>query len=103
PAAVQPAPLSVPLLPLPEASAVVAPDPSLKPYAATRPSLAAACARFAPVLQSSETARIRTAESAIPLASPRAPVRSFVSRLNRAPKLLHGLDSPSRPRLYCLL
>src|SRR4051794_5354889 len=37
PAAVQPAPLSVPALLLPETSAVVAPDPSLKPYAATRP------------------------------------------------------------------
>src|SRR5262249_46976888 len=77
PAAVQPAPLSVPLLPLPEASAVVAPDPSLKPYAATRPSLAAACARFAPVLQSIETARIRTTERAIPLARPRATVGSL--------------------------
>src|SRR6185312_1762591 len=77
PAAVQPVPLSLPLLPLPEASAVVAHDPSLKPYAATRPSLGAACARFAPVLQSSETARIRIAERAIPLARRRGTVGPF--------------------------
>src|ERR1051326_5705309 len=98
PAAVQPAPLSVPVLLLPEASAVVAPEPSLKPYAATRPSLAAACARFAPALQSSEPARIRITESAIPLARPRATVGSLFWRSKRAPLLvhvsvLHGLDS----------
>jgi hypothetical protein len=67
----------VPLLPFPEASAVVAPDPSLNPYAATRPSVVAACARFAPVLQSNETAMTRNAERAIPLARLRGTVGSL--------------------------
>ena len=37
PEAVQVAPAIVPVLPAPELSAAVAPDPSSKPYAATRP------------------------------------------------------------------
>src|SRR3954463_14202634 len=39
PPAIQLAPLSVPVLLFPDASAVVEPDPSLNPYAATRPSI----------------------------------------------------------------
>src|ERR1044071_2513629 len=65
PAAVQPAPLSVPVLLLPEASAVVAPEPSLKPYAATNlpdemlAVVALAALEYAPRLPAASLARTR--------------------------------------------
>ena len=54
---------TVPLLPFPEASVTVEPDPSLKPYAATRPELAAAefCMARSPVPPAAVTVNIATA------------------------------------------
>src|SRR5262245_37823743 len=65
PAAVHAAFASVPVLPLPEASATVVPEPSLNAYAATRPP-AVACAvvavatfEYAPRLAAASVARTR--------------------------------------------
>src|SRR3989442_9893484 len=51
PVAVQVAPLSVPVCPLPVASAVVVPAPSLKPYAARRADGAAGVPALAPLAE----------------------------------------------------
>jgi hypothetical protein len=84
----QVAPLIVPVLPLPDASAVVGPLPSLKPYAATRPVWAAAARANATVMTAKTTAirrtcaRIQTLRQCLKLSSGRAP-RRRAKKVNR--------------------
>jgi hypothetical protein len=88
PEALQVAPLIVPVLPLPDASAVVPPPPSLNPYAATSPVCAAA---------GSGTAR--SGRMAQPTAS-RGRTRSMTgSDLSQPMREFAGPSSPLQPPL----